>query len=409
VNTPASTALSASGKDRLWVLLLYDRFLATHMLSSVVSSLSGMEFMDIKVVKSTGEAQGVAFVKFDSEASATQAALQLHQMELPLGSGKFLQAIVILAPSLFTTTHGSSSIGGDEAMRLDRSADERVVTGSSEDVDLRAVEARFAHLMRSTDHPHAREEQYSPHYASMFSPRGALPSEPMYPPSHSAGFHTSMGLSTGMEYYPMLVPYPPPPQQAFQPYASFGGPPTYQQHQGFGASAPGWMETSAYYPGQYPFPSFQGQDVAFPVADSGEGVASSNDVFATPPEPRSSRSSSEQMDVEDGNSSQPSSSIHVSTSEPLELVTLVNALQDCPGVVSFAKDSADLTRYLVEFAKDAQAFEAVRNLDGSLCGGQQLRVAKATSTRHRGGGGGGKPRSGSGRRKRQRVDPRSRK
>uniref|UniRef100_H3HDQ7 RRM domain-containing protein n=1 Tax=Phytophthora ramorum TaxID=164328 RepID=H3HDQ7_PHYRM len=121
------TVMPSSGKDRLWVLLLYDRFLATHMLSSVVSSLSGMEFMDIKVVKSTGEAQGVAFVKFDSEANATQGALQLHQMELPLGSGKFLQAIVILAPSLFTTTHGGNSISNNESMRLDRSADERMM------------------------------------------------------------------------------------------------------------------------------------------------------------------------------------------------------------------------------------------------------------------------------------------
>lgn len=134
------------------MLLLYDRFLATHMLSSVVSSFSGMEFMDIKVVKSTGEAQGVAFVKFDCETNAAQAALQLHQMELPLGSGKFLQAIVILAPSLFTTTHGGNSIGTNDSMRLDHSSSERVVTGCSEDVDLRAVEARFAHLMRSTEH-----------------------------------------------------------------------------------------------------------------------------------------------------------------------------------------------------------------------------------------------------------------
>ncbi|KAE9337829.1 hypothetical protein PF008_g12350 [Phytophthora fragariae] len=61
-NTSASSStatISDSRKDRLWVLLLYDRFLATHMLSSVVSSFSGMEFMDIKVVKSTGEAQGL--------------------------------------------------------------------------------------------------------------------------------------------------------------------------------------------------------------------------------------------------------------------------------------------------------------------------------------------------------------
>ncbi|KAL4130470.1 hypothetical protein PRIC2_006467 [Phytophthora ramorum] len=416
--------MPSSGKDRLWVLLLYDRFLATHMLSSVVSSLSGMEFMDIKVVKSTGEAQGVAFVKFDSEANATQGALQLHQMELPLGSGKFLQAIVILAPSLFTTTHGGNSISNNESMRLDRSADERVVTGSSDDVDLRAVEARFAHLMRSTEHQHSREGSCFPQYSS---PRGAAPSDlghqpPMaagvYLPSPSAGFHTSMSLSGGMEYYPMqLVTFPPPPpQQPFQPYANFAGPASYQQLPQHPSFVPGWMETSPYYQGgvpqQYPFSCTPEQEMAFPVTNHSSNVADNIDAYAVPPKPRSSRSPSEQMDIEDGNSScssQASSSIHVSSSGPLELVTLVTALQDCPGVVSFAKNAAagsELTGYMVDFSNETQAFEAVRKLDGALCGDQKLRVAKSTSMRHRGGG---KSRSGSGRRKRQRVDPRCRK
>ncbi|KAL4157667.1 hypothetical protein PRNP1_006684 [Phytophthora ramorum] len=418
------TVMPSSGKDRLWVLLLYDRFLATHMLSSVVSSLSGMEFMDIKVVKSTGEAQGVAFVKFDSEANATQGALQLHQMELPLGSGKFLQAIVILAPSLFTTTHGGNSISNNESMRLDRSADERVVTGSSDDVDLRAVEARFAHLMRSTEHQHSREGSCFPQYSS---PRGAAPSDlghqpPMvagvYPPSPSAGFHTSMSLSGGMEYYPMqLVTFPPPPpQQPFQPYANFAGPASYQQLPQHPSFVPGWMETSPYYQGgvpqQYPFSCTPEQEMAFPVTNHSSNVADNIDAYAVPPKPRTSRSPSEQMDIEDGNSScssQASSSIHVSSSGPLELVTLVTALQDCPGVVSFAKNAAagsELTGYMVDFSNETQAFEAVRKLDGALCGDQKLRVAKSTSMRHRGGG---KSRSGSGRRKRQRVDPRCRK
>ncbi|ETP20770.1 hypothetical protein F441_05572 [Phytophthora nicotianae CJ01A1] len=432
-NKPASTtsaSMSSAGKERLWVLLLYDRFLATHMLSSVVSSFSGMEFMDIKVVKSTGEAQGVAFVKFDSEANAAQAALQLHQMELPLGSGKFLQAIVILAPSLFTTTHGSNSLGTNESMRLDHTTDERVVTGSSEDVDLRAVEARFAHLMRSTEYPYTREGQYFHHYSSMPSPRGAAPSDQVSPmagdvyPPHSGGFH---GTHTGMEYYPMqLVAYPPPPppppQQPFQPYANFGGSGNYHQlpqHQGFGGNPSGWMDAGPYYQGgvpQYPFSCAPEQEMTFPVAENGFNGVRVSDSLAGPPKPRSSRSSSEQMDVEDGNSScssQTSSCIHVSTNEPLELVTLVSALQDCPGVVSFAKDdaaSSDLSGYMVEFTNEMQAHEALLTLDGSLCGGQKLRVVKATSNRHRGGtGGGGKARTGSGRRKRQRVDPRSRK
>ncbi|GMG18028.1 unnamed protein product [Phytophthora fragariaefolia] len=401
----ASAAISDGRKDRLWVLLLYDRFLATHMLSSVVSSLLGMEFMDIKVVKSTGEAQGVAFVKFDTETNATQAALQLHQMELPLGSGKFLQAIVILEPSLFTTTHGNNSFSTNDSMRLDRTSGERVVTGSSEDVDLSAVEARFAHLMRSTEHQHTREGYYLPQYSSI-SPRESMPNAPgqlssiqggMYPPSHSAGCHASLGISAGVEYYPMqLVPYPPTPQQPFPSYANYGGPASYQQvpqPQGFSGSVPGWMNTSPYYQGgvpQYPFSCAPEHDMALPLVNNSNSPANCSDAYAAPPKPRSLRSHSEQMDIEDGTSScssQTSYSVYVSTGEPLELATLVNALQDCPGVVSFTKDvtaAADLTGYTVDFVSDAQALAAVRKLDGSLCGGQKLRVVKSPSTIHRG-------------------------
>eukprot|EP00644_Phytophthora_capsici_P008509 jgi/Phyca11/506499/fgenesh2_kg.PHYCAscaffold_20_\ len=213
------------------------------------------------------------------------------------------------------------------------------------------------------------------------------------------GFQTSM--ATGVEFYPMqLVPYPPQPP--FQPYTNFGGPGNYQQlqqHQAFVGNGPAWMDTAPYYQGgapQYPFS-------CAPVGANSPDVTHAND----------SMKQSEQMDIEDGTSScssQASSSIHVSTSEPLKLVTLVAALQDCPGVVSFAKDPAagsDFTSYSVDFTNEAQASDALNKLDGSICGGQKLRVAR--STRSRGATGGGKTRTGSGRRKRQRVDPRSRK
>ncbi|UIZ29534.1 hypothetical protein KXD40_002823 [Peronospora effusa] len=414
------TSLPSVGKDRLWVLLLYDRFLATHMLSSVVSSLPGMEFMDIKVVKSTGEAQGVAFAKFDCDTRATQAALQLHQMELPLGSGKFLQAIVILAPSLFSTTHGNNSIGTHESLRLDYAAGERVVTGSSEDVDLRAVEARFAHLMRSTELPYTREGPYFHNYASLPFPRGATPgdqqSSPMaagvYPP-HPGEFH--MGLSTGRDHYPMqyvTYPPPPPPQQSFQAYANFWPGNNYQQqlsqHREFVGNASGWMETVPYYQDgaqQYPMSCALGQEMALPVVDN---LARGPDSFAVSPKPLFPPS--KQMDAEDAKrkcKNQVSCSIHVSTSEPLELVTLVSAFQDCPGVVSFEKDTvaeSETTGYMVHFSNEAQALEAQRKLNGIMCGGQMLRAAKNTLTRQRGSG-----KARTGRRKRQRVDPRTRK
>uniref|UniRef100_M4BDY3 RRM domain-containing protein n=1 Tax=Hyaloperonospora arabidopsidis (strain Emoy2) TaxID=559515 RepID=M4BDY3_HYAAE len=419
---PISAILPSAGKDRLWVFLMYDRFLTTHMLSSVVSSLSGMEFMDIEVVKSTGETQGIAFVKFDSDTNATQAAHQLHQLELPLGSGKFLQAIAVQAPSLFSPSHESNSTS---TQRLERTAVERAVLRSFEDTDLRVVEARFAHLMRSTEHSGTGEDQYFHHYSRIPSPGDATMGNQQSPMAAGVYTHSDglqLGSSAGLEYHPMqLMTYPSPPShQYFHPYTSLG-PGHWQQlaqHQGFGGNAPGWTETAPYYQDgtqQYPFACTPDQELTFPVPHDSNNMRRVEDSITAPLKPRYPRALSEQVGVEGTNSkcsNYTSRSIHVSTSEPLELVSLVSALQKCPGLVSFAKSvgaESDRTSYTVDFSNEAQASEALCKLDGTLCRGQKLRVAKHTSTRHRGTGGGGKPRSGSGRRKRQRVDPRNRK
>lgn len=410
----APSVVSSGGIDRLWVLLLYDRYLATHVISSVVSSYSGMEFMDIKVIKSTGEAQGVAFVKFDREANATHAALQLHQMELPLGSGKYLQAIVIQAPSLFTTTHGKNTINIDESMKLSRLADERIITGSSEDVDLHAVEAQFAHLMRCTEPPHTREGHQYNVYSSMPLPRNSTPSDHV-PPLSAADMHPFASSGefyppVGVKYYPMppMVSYPPSPP--LYPYANCRGEISQQppQHQQYG----GWMDPASCYPDQYPFSCTPKQ--GFKYLERCTNSVRSAALSPSPSKPRSARLPSVQMDAEGSNSncsSQISSSVHISTSKPLELVTLAHALQNCSGIVSFAKVGAtefDSTGYRVVFTNEALAVEALRKLDNSICGGQKLRVSKVSLSRHRGNW--GKARTGgSGRRKRQRIDLRSRK
>ena len=379
--------------------------------------------MDIKVVKSTGEAQGVAFVKFDSDANATRAAHQLHELELPLGSGKFLQAIVVLAPNLFGTTHESKS---SSTQRLGHTVAERAVPGSSEDTDLRVVEARFAHLMRSTEHPCTRKGQ-SFHHRSRLASSGEAGMGAQQSPMagdvylHSSGLHS--GSSAGVKYRPtQLMAYPPlPPSHHYvHPYASSGPGHLQQlpQHHGFGGNAPGWMETAPCYQDgsqQYSFSCAPGQALTFPVTSTSSDMRRTRDSSTTSYKPRSSRALSEQVDVEGINSkcsNYTSRSIHVSTSEPLEIVSLVSALQECPGVVSFAKSGgaeSDRTGYTVDFSTEMQASEALRKLDGTLCSGQKLRVAKNTPTRQRGTGAGGKTRSGAGRRKRQRVDLRNRK
>ncbi|KAI9913247.1 hypothetical protein PsorP6_005761 [Peronosclerospora sorghi] len=421
----APTSLSSAGKDRLWVLLLYNRFLATHMLSAVVSPLCGMEFMDIKVVRSTGEAEGVAFVKFDSDANAKQAALYLHQMELPLGSGKFLQAIVIQTPSLFSTTHGSTAVKSNESMGLKNSADERVLARFAEDTDLCAVEARFAHLMRSTEHPYTNEGKYF-HPCSCSRCYGATTLGDQQSPTpvgvspRSNEFSSS--LSNEQEHYPMQFMTYPPPQPMFQPFASVG-PGNYQQwlqHQAVGGCAPGWMETTPYYRTEiqkYPFSCAPERQMAYPFGHSCNSLDNvRNSSFPVSPRVHPSHISSERVNNEQATkncSTRDLCSIHISTSKPLELVTLVRSLHDCSGVMSFAKcapaSGSDVTGFVVEFSSELQAMDAMHKLDGSLCGGQRLRVVRNGSTRQRRCGGGGKTRANSGRRKRQRVDPRNRK
>ncbi|TDH70377.1 hypothetical protein CCR75_005772 [Bremia lactucae] len=400
-NSAAPSAMLSNENGRLWVLLLYDRFLATHMLSSVVSSFQGMEFVDIKVIKSSGEAQGVAFVKFNSEANAENAAIQLHHMELPLGSGKFMQATVVLAPSQFSATHGNISSSSDESMRIDFPTDKCIVTGSSEDLDLRAVEAQFAHLMRSSKHTQAREGHYSRYCTSTPFQKRKTPSLPiMVRLAHPSGYHAPMS----MEYHTMSStayppPYPPLPPP-FLTNANYwpGNYHHFSHPDNFGRHISGWMDVASYYQGRNSF-----------HRSSKQGGKKTSASLSVCNKSRCERSSSMELDVEESKSScgnRTSVVIHISTSERLELAMLLSALQHFSGIESLAKDG---TGHVVNFTNEVQALEALRKLDGTLCGGQRLRVVRITSSRHRGAGG-GKPRTGSsGRRKRQRIDLRSRK
>ncbi|CEG45452.1 FOG: RRM domain [Plasmopara halstedii] len=411
-DTAALSDVSSDRNDRLWVLLLYDRYLATHVLSSVASSYPGMEFIDIKLTSSTGEPQGVAFVKFDSEANATQAALQLHHMELPSKSGKVLQAVVIQVPSLFTTSHDSTLTGINESMRISRLAEKSAPIGSSADVDLHAMETQFAHLMRSTKHSHTTEGQFYQNYSPIHLPKRTAScdhSSPMapnvYPPASPDGFYPLVGMGY---YSTPLMSYQPPP--SFYPYANYGGenPHVVQQHYYYGGNAASWINTASCIPGQ----NFSEQGSEYPIhfTDDINGTESAS----ARSKPRSVRLSSRKMDVEDNNNNQTSCSIQISTSKPLELVTLAAALQNCSGIMSFAKvagSESDSNSFNVEFTNETHTIAALRKLDKSLCGDQKLQVTRISSSRHRGGGGNwNKARAGgSGRRKRQRVDLRSRK
>lgn len=426
--------------ERLWLLLLFDRLVPNHVLSSTVTACPGMEFVDIKLSKTSGESQGVAFVKFATEQHAMDAARELHQTELPVGSGKSLQALVIADPGQFSAAHGNGAV--------DSTGNGRLTGGTADDVDIGVVEARFAHLMRNNGNDHHYSSQPPPDQLQFSRDQGAeppmvgnayngpLPMVPMFPGSYPSAAHAAYAStamygaapsSSGMAFYP--APIPPPPPQYHQ---SLPPAPVVYDNQPFGFN--GWMEPpQAFYPPQYfplsPAPQRPEMPLhaALPVrmeqpdqsddARTGSGVISRGDVkpHHHPLSPSSSDISMGSGESTSGNGvrttvSKPlASSISVSSARLMDFVAIVSALRDCSGMVAFRKDTAsgsgDGCAYVAQFADETQARAAVAKLDGTMCQGVKLRVGLVSVS---GGARSGKWGGGaSSRRKRQRVDVRS--
>lgn len=404
-------------EEKLWLLILYDRSLPSQVISDCASKSDGMEFVDIKVFRSTGESQGVAFVKFESEAQAFNASRELHQTELPIGSGRFLQAIVIQDPSLFSTIHGAShgSLSGEHS----------VGGGRGEDVDLSVVEAKFAHLMRSNDQNSgyaARQHRLSidepttaalqyPALTYYPGPAGSYSTMPLNPMQMQIQQHQAPQVygyypqHQHQPQYPHLLPSQHGQQYAYVtsqwPTESSSSPATYYQSthplNGY-ASAPMAFPSPPEYYNQPVYPTQVTYPV--PVAVNGEehsGVTMTVDAESPPTTGWSSDSS-------DGARLAPPA-VYISSGRSLDLVTVVQALEDCSGVVAITKDGEDNdAAYVVEFADSKQAADAVKTFDGKVCNGKKLRVATMSP-----GVGGAKQRVGTSHRKRQRVDPRTRK
>lgn len=406
----ASSAASSLLQERKWLLILFDRMLPNHVISSRVSSCRGMEFVDFMVFKNTGEAQGVAFVNFESGHDASNAALELHQLELPADSGKFLQAVVISDPSVFSTAHGGSLW---RPMRVGES-DERTRPHQPDDIDLGLVEARFAHMMRSTE-----QHQF---YPFMSAPPAAMPNlqgpnamqyaqqrAEGYPPMPSMGPPSSCSMATSAAYqqstmynsanaisygyYPIPMPYQP---EQLRPYGSYFQQP-YSGH---------WMEPP-------PYSQTQTGDAYYGPSYVGEGQMMQHAEFVAPVIDTSEKRVSDPSSVRPGSSSSSTevspthgvsaASILISSSRPLNLTALASVVNDCPGVVAFTKSNDDDRRaYIVEFMERKQALEAIKKLDARMCNGQILRVEAVENT-------GSKNALDPGTRKRQRIDARSRK
>uniref|UniRef100_K3X837 RRM domain-containing protein n=1 Tax=Globisporangium ultimum (strain ATCC 200006 / CBS 805.95 / DAOM BR144) TaxID=431595 RepID=K3X837_GLOUD len=402
----ASLLEDQTAQEKLWLLILHDRSLPSQIISSRVSSCPGMEFVDIKVFRSTGESQGVAFVKFEKETQATEAAAELHQLELPAGSGKFLQAIVILDPSLFSTIHGGPQgqhLGARSMEQGDLRGNEPRVSGG-EDVDVSVVEARFAHLMRSNDHynaypPTARAPMLTEEAAAYQYPMGA-PFPAMVPPMHGSqypGVHMQQ-LQPAYGLYPpqQFVQYPSQQlsQFAYVPEASWSStpsPPPYYHpaHAVNVAHAPAYPGPEYYQPSAFP------AQLVCPVTSTPDNGTSAQSVVPEATPMSTVASTSEGADG--------MQSIIISSCRPLELMAVVKALDECSGVVAITKDGdGSEAAFVVEFSDAAQAMEAVTKLDGKMCNGKKLRVGPMHSS-------GKTTRAASSRRKRQRVDQRNRK
>lgn len=419
--------MTTEEQDRRWLLLLFDRLLPNHVLSSTVTSCPGMEFIDIKMTKSTGESQGVAFVKFTTERYTVDASRELHQLELPRGSGKHLQALVIADPSQFSTAHNSNP--------WQASSDVAGVRTSGDDVDIGAVEARFAHMMRSTDHYHLSTESF-PFQSDQFvdynfggdGSDGFSTATP-YPGSFVGAAQVPQygnifaASSPGIAFFPMPIPAVPttPPYQSMPPAIHHA--PLYNQVFGTGS----WMNPApSYFPPhpassqyQYPFAPAQRTDntlhAPFPVQmernedRSKESAANGASVHGEE-KPRLHSLSSAESDGSAGSTAKSAdASIHVSSSRPVDIVMIVTVLQDCSGMMAFRKDGHSAngsSSFIVQFATEVQALSAIEKLDGSICQGVKLRAQFQSTAQSRNF----KGKSGantSGRRKRQRVDARS--
>lgn len=412
---------SPAPAPKLWLLLLYDRSLSSHVVSAAASECAGMQFIDIKVFRSTGASQGVAFIKFETETHARDAARVLQTRDILPGASTRLEAIVIEDPSLFSSMHSSAPA---QSPSWSSAADQRRPSGDgSDDVDLSAVEAKFAHLMRSSDASHSFVSGRRPHVAMNEAPVYA---DVLYPSHWPVPPHPTQ--------YPPSYLYPPQQTQAFD-YAHVPLPPphaapvqyaTYQSHEYARAPfgyAPAYYHTTAtsssqafvgpppplamaaYYPPPMQTPSYVPPSIET-APESPDVVNGTDDASgASPIETESlTPTTGGSSDSSDSTSATPASSaIYISSCRALDLVAVVKALDDCAGVVAVSKDGdGDDAVFVVDFADAALAAKAVEVLDGRVCSGRKLRVATVSPR-------GARVRAAPSRRKRQRVDLRHRK
>ncbi|DAZ93712.1 TPA: hypothetical protein N0F65_009638, partial [Lagenidium giganteum] len=365
-NDPVERVPPQWSQSPRWLMIAYDRMLPNETLSSVVSQCRGMEIVDLKVSKTTGMPLGVAFARFTTSGDAMAAAHVLRQVELPPRSQRYLHVVSIDTPTRYSVAHNMlNETDGHPIAQSSQDALARL----PEDTDIRAVEARFAHLMHNPGEPQtARQDQYSvsvPQQSGWVGPPCALPPHAALPPGYGYPLESHIHaepFDPQRMYHQQAMPSPVPNAE----YAGWG----------------------AHMVGMYP---------SYPVPFPPEPVARAFPVHGHEFDPSWSEPGSSAANA--GPASR--TSVFVSCSRPLDFSALVHVIEgsDVQGtVLSIMKEDEDGASYVVEFEEPWQAMSAVKALDGRMCNGQKLRVSAVATN------------SGvSGRRKRQRVDGRTRK
>lgn len=405
-----------NSSENTWLLVLFDRSMPNHILSSTVSECPGMEFIDIKLTKTTAESQSVAFVKFSSEEDAEAASRELHQLELPEGSGMHLQALVIADPSQFSAAY----VGAETRISDDIDGDVSDASRLTEDVDIGAVEARFAHLMRnnSSDQQYPSQppvEQFSNDESAVFT--GHSHQVPMYPSLYPNIAHAAYGSDGIYGVAPSGMAYSMPMASGQLPYhLSFPPPPVYEGTP-FGFNA--WMGSAQpYYPPppsssfHYPFVPHPRPGMPFaalpnPSYDSQSNRYSQDGKMHTRPlSPTNSDASMSNGECSSEAMKSSSPTVFISTTQPVDVVVMMSALVECSGMVAFRKSSPSVRKdgcaFMAEFASEGQANEAVEKLNGVICQGTTLTAKKLSGDRSATQSG----KWNTSRRKRQRVDAR---
>nr|CCA20196.1 AlNc14C88G5591 [Albugo laibachii Nc14] len=364
-----------------WLLLLYDRCIPKAIISSRISHYEKLECVEFQGPKERKNAQNVAYVKFEDEGAARQAATDLHRSRIAHKDGNYheLQAVLVTRPNIFNNSLQPASLNYGTEYDSASTPARRVTGFGKEEADLVAVETQFAHMMRNSG-----GGQYFPRNTMAYGSPSHNLSDPyfdeQFPSSHSHQYS-----NYPPDFAPLIdycAPIAFPMRHAFQTcgYDPYGETPcgyVDPDYDPYGQSDPGWSEGSG----------TQMPDGADTLDDETLDVTAST------------------------------SSVLIYASGPLQLAPVAALLENFTGVLALQRESGTsfvdengefFPAFVVEFRDAGQAREASKELDSMTCNGQILRTQLLETCHPESSLQNGSEARNVRRNKRQRLDPRGR-